>query len=246
MAQLIPKHLSNRSLASLPQALLESPHKQSQIDRIQQIAASILKHCDGLLIPGGEDIESEFYGKKISWGGRFQNLSPSDFPLKMLKTKRSMLEFALIQGAQRKKMITMGTCRGSQMINVFFGGTLKNLPQIDYGLSRLKLVDSPFGRWLKNLVGDHVISFSAHHQAYDRMGSGLQVILEKNGIPKFFVSEDGLFLGSQIHPEVYIDLNKKSDDVSSFIAKQNQSIYDYFVRLIKQQANHSHAKSLTA
>jgi hypothetical protein len=43
-----------------------------------------------------------------------------------------------------------------------------------------------------------------HHQAVDKLGENLEVLYEFEGVAKIYSSHDELILGSQIHPEIYL------------------------------------------
>lgn len=76
-------------------------------------ALQLLKTCDGLLLTGGEDIFPGVYGKI------------NDTPrCGAIDRYRDSLEFALTQSALEDKKPIIGICRGEQILNINFGGTL--------------------------------------------------------------------------------------------------------------------------
>src|SRR5258708_28648161 len=75
-------------------------------------AATLLDRIDGLLVPGGADIDPGFYGEAPAPG-----VDESDRP-------RGSLEMALVRAAEKRRMPVFGICRGQQGINVVHGGTL--------------------------------------------------------------------------------------------------------------------------
>jgi len=76
-------------------------------------ALELLRNCDGLLLTGGEDINPIYYGCE------FDSLK-CDQP----NNYRDSLELLLIENALTHNMPIMGICRGLQLLNVYFGGTL--------------------------------------------------------------------------------------------------------------------------
>ena len=121
--------------------------------------------CDGLLLPGGGDLAPWRYGQ--------ENTASRGLDL-----ERDAAEFALLARFTDARKPVLGVCRGLQTINVFFGGTLlQDLPghsAVD-GIDRLhhvRTAPSP----LSSLYGDNALVNSAHHQAADRMGTGLQAV----------------------------------------------------------------------
>lgn len=221
-------------MLSIPDEILKRAEPGSEVSKIQDKAATYIKHMNGLSIPGGEDVHPEFYGAvKDS-----RTDTDDDY-------RRSIMEFAMISLALKDKIPTMGTCRGSQMINVYRGGTLKQHVGGQNRFQKMKIVDSPYKKWMKNLVGyrDGFIGLSMHHQASERMGKGLEVVLKVKDITKLFLSRDGLIIGSQLHPEIHpifkkLIGEKKLDHNFKLqtIIENNQNLYRYFVGMCCAQA----------
>jgi putative glutamine amidotransferase len=77
-----------------------------------------LDGVSALLLSGGHDIHPRYYGQEIVEGA---NVEP--YP------ERDEMEFALLRAALERDMPVLGICRGLQVINVSFGGTLiQDLP----------------------------------------------------------------------------------------------------------------------
>lgn len=142
-------------------------HRQNNFDEI--------KKCDGILLTGGEDIHPRFYHRP-------EYLKYCD--QEDMDEKRDELELRMMDYTQENKIPLLGICRGFQIANVFFGGTL--IPDIPaFGKpdhSKVKGVD----RYHDVSVLDHSLLRkisgagqgevnSAHHQGADRVGTGLKV-----------------------------------------------------------------------
>ena len=135
------------------------------------------------------------------------------FSTKMYKIddRRDELEFDLLQRALKKGIPILGICRGAQLINIFFGGTLYNdigafyreIPRIhsvwpkkkiyvDQSSNLYKILDYRRG-WVNGL----------HHQAVNSLGGDLKVVArEDNGIIQAIEHQYSNFiLGVQWHPE---------------------------------------------
>lgn len=117
--------------------------------------------CAALLLPGGGDMEPWRYGQD---NAASRNLDPA----------RDALELDLLDRFTSLRKPVLGICRGMQSVNVFFGGTLlQDIPghaQIN-GVDRLHAVRTAPGPFA---APDALSVNSAHHQAVDRLGVGLQ------------------------------------------------------------------------
>jgi gamma-glutamyl-gamma-aminobutyrate hydrolase PuuD/uncharacterized protein YjbI with pentapeptide repeats len=204
---------------SIAYELLTRCSESSEIRKLKQKAISDLEQCDGLALPGGKDIQPEFYDARRE----SKTECDDDF-------RRSIVEFALLFQAHRTRTPTMGTCRGSQMINVYLGGTLiQDIDEIHSGGKPQLVIISESTRkdeFQAILGGNNLIAISSHHQAIDKIGRGLETVLEYAGIPKLLLTPDNLFIASQIHPEVYIS----EDQINS--KQQERVLYQLFSKTV--------------
>lgn len=167
-----------------------------------------LSRFDGLMIPGGDDIDPRTYGS-VPMGSARQDGGT-------FNPQRDLAERNLITAAVRLDMPFLGICRGMQMACVTFGGTLiQDISTCVPGaLDHWQNADPALASHSvevddTSLLGGIVdrTKFrvnSLHHQCVDDAGAGC--------IPCAF-SEDGLveavcrpssrfFLGVQWHPEM--------------------------------------------
>ncbi len=156
-------------------------------------------HMDALLLLGGVDIDPRTYG-----GSGHHSVTKTD-PL------RDEMELALLECAVTENLPIMGICRGMQLINHFFGGTLH--PHIhDFELEvphphtpfPLKRVTIEPNSYLYTLLNQSTLMVNAlHHQAVEEVGEGLRrAAHDLNGIVQAIESIDKRFLyGFQWHPE---------------------------------------------
>ena len=125
---------------------------------------------DGLLLPGGGDIDPARYHQRNTGCGK---IDPG----------LDALQFSALDAFVRAKKPVFGICRGLQLINVYFGGTLiQDIPQ---GLAHrwdgitgedhAHDSEAVAGSWLEALYGAAFPVNSAHHQAVDALGDGLIV-----------------------------------------------------------------------
>lgn len=124
---------------------------------------------------------------------------------------RDELEFSLLREAVTRQMPVLGICRGGQLINVFFGGTLyqdiKNFyvesPKLRTIRAR-KLIMIESGSALSRILDRPRVKVnSLHDQSVKDLGRGLKVSArETNGVIQAIEHESLPFmLGVQWHPE---------------------------------------------
>ena len=166
-------------------------------------AAYIIDRIDALVMTGGEDIAPSYYGET---------------PSKKLGTvfaARDVNDVLLIRYALDRDLPLLGICRGMQIINVVCGGTLvqdipteigKTVIHIDpalrvFQMHKITASDDSLIREL--LGGTSAIVNSWHHQAVEKLGSGLKITaVAADGIPEAIEMEGKTFvLGVQFHPE---------------------------------------------
>ncbi len=174
-----------------PVTLTPEPHGLAP-----EASRSTLHDVDGLLIPGGWDVDPPAYGET-----RRQETSDVDHPL-------DLTEIALVRTAVGGGVPVFGICRGQQVINVALGGTL--LQHIEghdnHGHPRNELVHSidvlPGSALSKAMKRDRVMVNSLHHQSVKDLAPGLHVTaLSPDAIVEGVESSDGMVIAVQCHPE---------------------------------------------
>lgn len=150
------------------------------------LSPSSLSAYGGLLLIGGGDVFPPYYNGKI--------------PPKNMNFIRDKLEFSLLEYFVRFDVPVLGICRGLQVINVFFGGTLKNVKNV--GIHRKKSCDAYHSVSGK---GDVFSSFtvvnSAHRQAVDKVPSfASEALTSSDNVSEAVFYGDNVS-GVQFHPE---------------------------------------------
>src|SRR5688500_17847726 len=130
---------------------------------------SLISRLDGVCLSGGPDLDPEAYGAR----DRHAELGPTEPSL-------DAFELALARAAIERGMPLLGTCRRAQALNVACGGTLhQHLPghrQSDPGTQTTHEVEIFAGTRLAAVAGAGTLAVNSfHHQAVDRLGSGLLV-----------------------------------------------------------------------
>lgn len=149
----------------LPLALAPVPSARA-------IAESV-RRCDAVILTGGDDLQPSLYAARLAPELAAKAGRPD--------AERDLAETLLIQQVFHQRKPLLAICRGHQMLNVVFGGTLiVDLPsQRPSGLNhrRFDLPDEPAhevelasGSLIRRLLqGSTVAVNSTHHQAVDRL-----------------------------------------------------------------------------
>jgi len=164
----------------------------------------VLDHIDGLIIPGGGDISPDRYG------------ALGHDIVKDVDDERDHFEIALALRARARRIPMFAICRGLQVVNVAFGGTLiQDLPSQlgreghdvigDAAYEPHAIVTVEPGCQLASILGEGAQGVnSLHHQAVDELGEGLRVVARaEDGTIEALAHEDDewTMLAVQWHPE---------------------------------------------
>jgi putative glutamine amidotransferase len=159
---------------------------------------------DGIILSGGGDVDPSLY----DGDAEHRELDRVD-------RRRDDFERRIIDVAIQKRIPLLGICRGMQIMNVHFGGSLYE----DLGANGLSShrSDTGGGSWhsiavetgsllesVTGTVAGEVNSY--HHQAVKRIGDGLRISsYAGDGVPEslecFDAKKYPFFLGVQWHPE---------------------------------------------
>lgn len=128
---------------------------------------SIISEVDGLLLSGGPDIDPIHFDK-VEERDRCS-----------IDLRRDSIEIKAIESAKERKIPILGICRGLQLLNVVFGGSLFTDIPTDVpnhsnhqqkegdAIHTIKIQDNTL---LKSLVTDSEISVNSnHHQSIDKL-----------------------------------------------------------------------------
>ncbi len=170
------------------------------------VVRTLYAMCDGILLPGGDDVDPTFFGEEPH-----AHLGDVD-------RRRDVVEIALARWTHEDKKPLMGICRGIQVINVAFGGTLyqdvpSQLPealnhQANYTTRQWDLLSHRIAleptSWLaKRLSGNTVMGNTMHHQAVKDLAPGMRAVghAPDGVIEAMEGTGDQLVVAVQCHPE---------------------------------------------
>lgn len=176
---------------------------------------------DGLLLCGGSDIHPSYYGQEIN-GSVDINI------------ERDRQEFTVLNEFINTGKPILGICRGCQLLNVALGGTLiqdlenKHIHSPVTTGDAVHRVNATSSCIMSNLYGDIFYVNSHHHQAIDKLGSGLIATLSCDGVIEAIEHKEKPYFAVQFHPERMM-LNYKNDCFAN-----GGKIFTYFVSLCKK------------
>jgi putative glutamine amidotransferase len=161
----------------------------------------LLDRVDALMLVGGGDVEPSRYG------GRADDRTYG------VERDRDEIEVALLHAADEREVPTLAICRGMQVMNVAFGGTLiPHLPDrpgtIEHGTPSGQdrrshpVKTAPDSRLAAATEGDVLDCSTHHHQGVDELGEGMVATgWSDDGLVEAIERERGWMLGVQWHPE---------------------------------------------
>ena len=165
------------------------------------LAGALLERLDGLCLAGGPDLDPLSYGA----AERHERLGPTDLAV-------DRAELALARAADERGMPVLGICRGVQALCVARGGTLRqhveNHRQTESAAEAAHPVEVVPGSLLASLTGGGTLAVNSfHHQATDRLGSGLRAVATApDGTVEAIEDPSRAFcLGVQWHAEAMVE-----------------------------------------
>ncbi|MFT3703360.1 MAG: gamma-glutamyl-gamma-aminobutyrate hydrolase family protein [Agriterribacter sp.] len=148
--------------------LLQLSYKTNNINDI--------KKCHGIVLTGGEDVHPRFYNKPELYKYCYED---------DVSEARDEFEWKLLEYTEANAVPVLGICRGLQIGNAFFGGTLIpdiprwgkfNHSKLPDDSDRYHSIQVDCSSWLFNLIGEETgMVNSNHHQSADLIGDGLIV-----------------------------------------------------------------------
>jgi putative glutamine amidotransferase len=161
-------------------------------------ADAYLDRLDGICLSGGPDLDPEAYGAQE----RHESLGPTEPTL-------DAFELALLHGALERELPILAICRGSQALNVACGGTLhQHVPghrQEQLASKPSHSVEIVANSRLHRIMGTRELPVNSfHHQAVDRLGTGLRIVARAADGTVEAIEGAGFVVGVQWHAEALV------------------------------------------
>ena len=178
---------------------------------------------DGFILCGGNDIDPKYYHQKIN--GSVD-----------IDSQRDAVEFSLLKAFVDSGKPILGICRGYQLINIFFGGSLhQDLPEKYLHTNKQDFyithrITAEEGSMLFKLYGPSFVVNSSHHQAVDRLGNDLFATSHWNDtyIEGFEHCFKPIY-GVQWHPERMCVRQQRADTVDGI------KVFEWFLNVCREK-----------
>jgi len=192
-----------------------------------------LAEMDGFVLQGGDDLAPQTYGEEPIIAGKWLG-----------DPHRDAYELNIVKYAIEHNKPVFGICRGAQLMNAYFGGTLyqdltTQLPEVGEHRHAIKYdqVHHPVifekGKLLDELYQNDTGTYvnSIHHQGIKDLGKGLEVLAKSpEGIIEAFSwtgAEPGKVMAVQWHPEFFHNFKGDAKLIDAFIP------YNHFLSFIR-------------
>ncbi len=170
----------------------------------EEIIRDYIGIIDALILSGGHDMDPMYYNEEL--------LPEGEMPFR----ERDAFDLLLIKYALEKEIPILGVCRGMQIINVYFGGSLYQDLKYNKEVRLKHIQESSPGEpvhkvaierdsLLAEVYGEEVWVNSYHHQLVKDVGEGLRITGRASDMAVELIEwkDDTRFIvGVQWHPEM--------------------------------------------
>lgn len=164
---------------------------------------------DGLLLPGGGDVDPKRYGEENTACGEIDDALDD-------------MQFAVLDAFVKLRKPVIGICRGHQLLNVYFGGSLiqhidcaeKHARDKGSKVDKVHAQTCEAGSFLAGLYGTEFATNSSHHQAVKRIAEHMHAVMHSpEGIIEALYHDELPVWSVQWHPERMCFAHKRDDTV---------------------------------
>jgi len=195
----------------------------------EQTISKYIDLIDGLILTGGDDVNPQLFQE--------ESLPEAQIP----DLKRDSFDILLIQYAIQKNIPILGVCRGMQLLNIYFGGSLYQ--DLKYNkeayLKHLQGDKNPHipihkvipieDSFLDKLFPNDLWVNSFHHQSIKKIGNNLKISAKStdNVIEAIeYIDDNHFLLGVQWHPEMMYSQGDSGD---------MKKLFQYFMDQLKKK-----------
>lgn len=174
--------------------------------------AERVRGLDGLLVPGGYDIDPRRYGQ-----APLPTTVQADF------AAQDQFEADMMAAAVEQGVPVLAICRGFQLLNVEHGGTMVQDVESDSihrnSIHEVTIEPDSTLAQATGVTGLPVSSY--HHQAIDAVGEGLRVVgTAPDGVVEAFELPGEELLAVQWHPEDNADADERQHAIFTWLIER--------------------------
>lgn len=181
------------------------------------LAKDYVSRIDKLILAGGQDVTPKFYRQTKTVQGSYSEA-------------RDRFELALLEEALLQEKPVFAVCRGMQLMNVFFGGDLK---QELLSFTKILHMQDPIPKEkpthelltkgssiLQEIYGEKTSVNSFHNQALNRVSSILtETALCPDGVIEAVENKEYHLLGVQWHPDFAFEVQPNEMRIFNYVVK---------------------------
>lgn len=190
------------------------------VDSDEEVKAQV-DLIDALILMGGQDVDPYLYGEE------------TDKKHGMIYPRRDRFDYKLIKYAFEKGIPILGICRGHQILNVYFGGSLYQdlsyfspdvLQHVQQACSyeATQTIQIEKNSILQRIIGDTKRVNSFHHLAVKDLADNFVVTARtKDGVVEAieYQGDERYILGVQFHPEM---MSSRDEDMQAIFNDLNE------------------------